>query len=337
MVCRFIHFLLLMISIFAYAPHAEAIDWTQVEQQLQGQGVQGYVHGAVADRSLYVFTIQNPNDFFDRAEISLIAASPAVSEILGTLSRHDLVRVRGRFIPVPVPQRHLEVSEIEVLTRHTTPYPTDPYNHEAEIPLELLGQDQAVFSVHAVQAGGRVVVLEYRDQVLPLFVRNPQQTANLSRNDIVRIRYRIRAIPDQPSHLELLDSASDAVEVLESVAVMHEQAADVEGALVLFPQAPGIRLNVFAIVEERYPTALRQYTLINFVDPALFRAIVAKMQEAWDRYPGAYRNGRNKLISTCLRVRAIGRFNQVDPNQANTQILIDRLDDLIVSDHCMVR
>lgn len=323
-----------MATLLNFSAPAWAIDFTEIERALAAEGIQGYVHGSVPERDLYVFTIQNPNDFFDRAEVSLIAANGLVATGLATTRRHDLVRIRGRFIDVPTPQRHIRVESFELVATHSNPYPTDPYDYSAQIPEELLGQEEAIFLVHAVQSGGRVVALEYRDQVLPLFVRNPQATVGLSRNDIIRVRYRLRSEPNRPTHLALQEGVTNAVTVLESVAALHETPADVEGDLVLFPQAPGIRLNVFALQVENFPTALRQYTLINFADPELFRAIVAKMQSVWDRHPGAYRNGRNKLISNCLRVRARGIFNQVDPNQANTQILIANLDDLVVSDRC---
>jgi hypothetical protein len=39
-------------------------------------------------------------------------------------------------------------------------------------------------------------------------------------------------------------------------------------------------------------------------------------------------SGRNKLISTKIRVRATGTFNEIDPNQANAQIVLDNVDAL---------
>ena len=54
-----------------------------------------------------------------------------------------------------------------------------------------------------------------------------------------------------------------------------------------------------------------------------------KLQDAWDAAgPGAAVSGRNKLISTKVRVRAKGTFNEIDPNQANAQIVLSGVDSL---------
>ena len=63
---------------------------------------------------------------------------------------------------------------------------------------------------------------------------------------------------------------------------------------------------------------------MNFDDTAKFTAIRNKLQAAWDSAgPDAAVSGRNKLISTQVRVRVKGIYNQIDPNQANAQIVLD--------------
>ena len=159
--------------------------------------------------------------------------------------------------------------------------------------------------------------------VLPVFVRRPELTRELARNDVVRLHYEIRSRPDRPVHLELADAAQP-VEVVDSITALHGRAADLEGALVLFPQSPQVRFNVFAVLEPLVGGAQRQFTLVNFDDAAKFTAIRAKLQAAWDGAgPDAAVSGRNKLISTKVRVRVKGIYNQIDPNQANAQIVLD--------------
>jgi hypothetical protein len=103
---------------------------------------------------------------------------------------------------------------------------------------------------------------------------------------------------------------------------LHGKPADLEGALVLFPQSPQVRFNVFAVLQELPGGLKRQFTLADFTSPAVFADIRAKLQAAWDAAPAAV-SGRNKLVSQSVRVRVKGTFNEVDTSQANVQILLD--------------
>lgn len=177
--------------------------------------------------------------------------------------------------------------------------------------------------MHAVDAGGAILVVEYEDIVLPVFVNRPELTKNLARNDVVRLAYEIRTLPDRPVHLQLKD-VEQPIEVVDSIMALHGQPASVEGELVLFPKSPQVKFNVFAVLQPLPGNLRRQFTLANFESDDAFKAIRDKLQAAWDSEPeGTAVSGRNKLISTKLRVRATGTFNEIDPGQANAQILLD--------------
>jgi hypothetical protein len=296
----------------------------RLERALQAGGaVEGEVHGAYADLDLYVFTYRNPKDFFDYVDVSLIAGSPEIAAKLASLHRHDRVRIEGALANNRSQQRHVEVRSLDVVTRYDASPAIPPYEHQAWIPDELLGKDSELFLVHAVNAGGAVLVVEREDVVLPVYVRRPELTRDLARNDVVRLRYVIRSRPDRPVHLELAD-VERPVEVVDSIAALHGKPAAIEGPLVLFPKSPQVQFNVFAVLQELPGNARRQFTLANFDDPAKFEAIRNKLQAAWDAAgPNAAVSGRNKLISTNVRVRVTGTFNQIDPNQANAQIVLD--------------
>lgn len=328
----------LLIGVWAMllTPLSYAVDFQFIERELAGAGLEGNIHGAVPERALFVLAYRDPQDFFDSVELVLVPSSEALATQLGTLKRHDRVRVRGRFLQNPSPQKHILVSGLDLIASQNEPYPVEPYPRTAELPEELLTANSALFLVHAVAGGGRVLVLEYEDKIVPVYLRTATLPSDLSRNDVVRIRYRVRSEPERPTHLELDESSANALEVIESVSARHGQAADVTGALVLFPQAPGIRFNVFAVQDEAWPGLLRQFTIINFSDAELFRQLREKLQAAWDQAPNSYHNGRNKLVSDCLRVRARGVFNQVDPGQANTQILVSDLAAIEVQNICPV-
>jgi hypothetical protein len=225
-------------------------------------------------------------------------------------------------------QRHVELQSLEVVSRYEASPPIPPYEYEASIPDDLRGKDSELFLVHAVNAGGSVLVVEHEDVVLPVYVTRPELTRDRARNDVVRLDYEIRSRPDRPVHLQLQD-IERPVEVVESVTALHGEPASIEGPLVLFPKSPQVRFNVFAVLQELPGNMQRQYTLVNFDDPAVFEAIRTKLQDAWDAAgPDSAVSGRNKLVSTRVRIRATGTFNQIDPNQANAQIVLDGPDSL---------
>lgn len=288
-----------------------------------GRVVEGEIHGAYPQLQQYVFTYRNADDFFDFVEVSLIAATPEVAERLATLRRHDRVRIEGALADNRSAQMHVEVRSLEVVTKYNASPEVPPYQYEAAVPVDLEGKDSELFLVHAVNAGGAVLVVERGDVVVPVYVRRPEFTRELARNDVVRLRYELRRRPDRPVHLELAD-VERPVEVVDSVTALHGQPAAVEGALVMFPRSPQVRFDVFAVLQELPGGTQRQYTLVNFDDSARFAAIREKLAAAWTAAgPDAAVSGRNKLINTKVRVRAKGTFNQIDPNQANAQIVLD--------------
>jgi hypothetical protein len=301
------------------------------ERQLTSQsGAVGEIHGAYRDLDLYVLTYRNPKDFFDFIEVSLIPANSEVSALLAGLHRHDRVRIKGQLLDNPSPQPHVELSSLEVVKRYESTPAMPAYTYNADIPADLRGKDSALFLVHNVGAGGRILVVEYNDVVLPIPVRRPELTRNLARNDVVRLSYQIRSEPEKPVHLRLREAAPQPVEVVDSVLALHQKPAVVEGPLVLFPKSPQVAFNVFAVLQELPGGLRRQYTLANFESEKTFEEIRKKLQLAWDGQGNVAVSGRNKLISTTVKVRATGKFNAIDPNQANVQIVLDGPDSVEV-------
>jgi len=305
---------------------AAAVDVNQIEADLATKGVTGWIHGAVKDRNLYVFTFRNPENFFDYLEMSLVAPDPAFGKSLETLTRHDLVRIKGTFMDNRSPQKHISLTSLELLQKFQNPYATEPYKYEAKIPDDLVNLSTATFLVHAIVGDGQILVVEYKDQVLPIYVHNAELTKNLARNDIVELKFHIQKKPNEPTHLGINEKETNPVQVIESVTAMHGKPVSFEGALVMFPKSPEIMFNVFAVEDQSHPGLKRQFTLVNVDDPKVFAAIRAALQAAWDRHPGQYVNGRSKLVSQKIRVRAQGTFNEVQANQANAQILLKSAD-----------
>lgn len=317
-------------AVFLFACGTRAVDPKKVEKDSSTSGVVGWIHASVPEQGLYVLTTRNPNDFFDATQISLISRDPGIQNSFRLLHRHDKVRVQGAFLANPSPQKHLRVTSIETLKPYESGYPTDPYAYEASIPQDLQGLSNALFLVHAVAGDGHILVVEYKDAVIPIFVRNASLTHGLFRNDLVELQFAIQGLPRHPTHLKLDEQGSQALRVVDSIHSRNGKPVTIEGALVLFPKSPEIIFNVFA-VQEVLPAGLkRQYTLVNFKSSAEFAKIRDALQKAWDRHPGDYVNGRNKLVSTRIRIQARGILNEVDPGQANPQILLDSVDSMRV-------
>lgn len=304
----------------------------ELERELRrGHAVEGEIHGADPDLDLYVFTYRAPDDFFEFVEVSLVAPDDDLAAQLAALHRHDRVRIEGTVMQNRSRQRHVELRSLEVVEEYEPSPPIPEYAYEATVPADLRGRNSGLFLVHAVQANGRVLVVEHRDVVLPVFVRRPELARDLARNDIVRLTYAIRRYPERPVHLELAE-VERPIEVVDSIMGLNGRPADVEGPLVLFPKSPQVSFNVFAVLEDLPGGLRRQYTLVNFESTETFARIREKLQNAWDESdPDLTVSGRNKLISRSIRVRAIGTFNEIDPGQANAQIVLEGPDSIEIS------
>jgi len=291
----------------------------------------GWVHGAVRDRDLYVFTYRKPNDFFTFADFPLQPATPDVARRLAEVKRHDALRIKGAFIENAAPLRHILLLDFTVVSTYShdeTPAPRMPV---ARIPADLVGRRDLIGKVHAVANDGRILVIEYQDAVIPVFVRNPGLTAALYRNDKIRLAFEIPARPARPTHLWLDTAQAQPLQVLERLLDRHGKPFEAEGALVRFPQSPQIIFDVFAVQVADADGVSREYTLLNPDSEAIFKAIRDKLGAAWAARKGQAIDGRNKLVNPMIRVRARGTFNLIDRNQANAQILLRSPDDLTIT------
>ena len=338
------------------------IDLNEIETLLKGEGAVGWIHGAAAPYRQYVFTFRDPNNFFRFVNLSIATRSPKILKQLETMARHDLVRIKGSFSSNPSPQRHIKVESIELLKAFDPGMPFPKYHHVAELPKELGDEGTLTGKVHAVVAGGRIFVIEYKDAIIPLYVEATEHTANLWRNDVIELKYKRQEFPKLPVHLELDLSTAAPIRVTDSISEFHgkrthflpgmeipagvtaeEIQADlanaqgpqtynyVEGKLVLFPKSPQLKFNVFALQVEDLNGIKRNFTLVNFQDIDVFMGVLEKLGDAWNaKLDGRVINSRNKLVNLDITIRVRGTFNVVDPNQANAQILLNAVEDIEV-------
>jgi len=315
--------LLVSLVFFNLTSHAAPIPFSELEKQLKGEGLKGWVHGASDPLNLYVFTYREPGNFFAHQEFPLVAGNEAVSRTLQNLKRHDEVILKGSFLANQAPITHIWVSHIDLVSSYESPTPApEPYPYKADLPEDLFSQKEIFAKVHAVVNNGKVLVIEYKDAIVPVIVGKPSLAQGLYRNDKVRLAIEVRDFPSKPTHISLDLQATNPVVVTDRMVDWHGKKGAVEGPLVLFPKSPQVNFNVFAIQVADEFGILREFTLVNFEDTKVFEQIREKLQKFWDSETKGIENGRNKLIHRNVRIKATGVFNVVEPGQANPQVLL---------------
>ena len=305
----------------------EGLNPSTLEAELNGTGLIGRIHGAAPDSQLYVLSIREPNDFFSHTEYSLIPESTAETARLQQLARHDLVCVQGSILSNPSPQQHILVSSLQTLDTWTGLDGFPQYEREEGIPDELQEQDSFLGKVHAIGAGGKILVVEYKDAVLPVFIPSRNVAKDLYRGDIIRVSYTLQPRPTSPTHLVLNSETDTPIEVVSSMADWHDETMTLTGHLVKFPQSPQITLDVYAIQVDTEGVN-RYFTLVNFQDMQEFQEIQDKLAVIWNEHIESAVRGRNLLVEPTVTIEATGKINVMSPEQANPQILLVSREDV---------
>lgn len=292
-----------------------------VEDNLKGEGQIAEVHGAPHDLGHYVATVRDPEDFFKFEFYSLLGETPEVKEVLAKIKRHDKIRVWGTAESYG-PQKHIKISKI-VIETETDELPK--YERKAEFP-ESFPDAETPFRalVHAIVKDQGLLVVEYKDAVLPVRVPASIELPELYKNDIIEMKARITAHPGSPAHLKVSEIA-----LKEAIVSIHEKPIEKTGVLVKFPKSPQIKFDIYALKEDLADGLSRQYTLINFDNQELYAQMREKLASFWDNGDQTQiKNGRNMYINPSVVIKAKGIGNVVSPGQANPQILLSKLEDI---------
>lgn len=298
------------------------LDENQLDRELNHNGLIGSIHGSIPSSQIFVMSVRENNNFFAHREFSLVAEDTESLTILKQVKRHDRICVIGNFIPNPSPQKHIAVKSITVLDSPTQPDVYPPYNRQARLPDELLDRTNFIGKVHAIGEAGNILVVEYRDSIVPVFVRSTEATRNLFRGDIIRISYKIQNYPQQPTHLQLNSEVQNPIEVIDAISSLNGQTKTLTGSLVKFPQSPQLKFDVYGI-EVDTQGIKRYFTLVNFENLNEFQNIRNKLAQIWENNLSTVKSGRNVLINPAVKITVNGVINVVSPEQANPQILLD--------------
>ena len=305
-----------------HAQSYEGLEMAELAQELNSTGLIGRIHGAAAESHLFVMSVREPHNFFNHREFSLIPKDPASIKMLKQANRHDLVCVQGDFISNPSPQHHIALESVQILDPWLQSSALKPYERQSNLPAEIKEQTSLVGKVHAIGENGKVLVVGYKDLVIPIFVSATEFTQGLYRGDIIKLHYQLQPIPNQPVHLQLDSTVDEPIQVLDAIADWHGQAKTFRGKLVKFPQSPQLKFDVYAIEVETLDIK-RYFTLINFDDIAKFEQIRQKLAGIWDKNELGAVAGRNMLINPQIVLEAQGIGNIISTAQANPQILLD--------------
>ncbi len=302
------------------------VDMNEIKTQLVGGGLKGWVHAAVKDQFLFVFTWRQPNNFFINVQLPMSSTDTKILESLSQLKRHDEIFIQGDFFKNESPLQHINVTSLEI----TKPYtgPGSDYVYESEVPLEIMNNNKMIAEVHIVTNGGAVLVVEYQDRILPVLVPRPEFTRQLYRGDKIELSYLVKTALNRPPHLILNTNSPEPIRMIEQIACGHNEPIELEGSLVMFPQSPQIMFNVFALRTRDAEGIEREYTLVNFENSTLFTEIRRRLQGSWDIMSEYARNDRNKLLNERILVKVKGIKNVMAGDQANPQILINDIKDL---------
>lgn len=318
----------------AYANNT--MSYPELDRCLSAEGVMLEVHGIVPMSSMFVVTFRNPQNFFQSVHLSLIGLSQQTRTFIQSLRRHDVVLVKGYINDlIDSPQVHIMAEVIELLERNPDSPNSGEYTYEA-LPEEILKGTSLVGKVHAIYAEGKVLVVEYKDLVIPVFVeaQYTQATKDLFRGDIITLEYVIQQGPRRPVHLNFNPArGTNALQVKRSVVAAHGTPVKMTGKLLMFPKSPMVKFPVFAIDVDMGDGVYLPHTIISFTDPELFRQARELLQAAWDRHPTTVRNFRNKFINDALSVEVKGTYNMIDAGQANPQIIIESLSAIEVTEN----
>jgi predicted RNA-binding protein with PUA domain len=314
------------------------INIQDLEKQLNTSGLTGEIHGSSADAHLFVLTYRNPNNFFENIQLPLTSEKTDILNSLPSLKRHQFYLVKGNFIKNKAPISHINITSLDLVKDYTSALDHMPYQYKGNLE-DLRNKKDFIGRVHAIGQDGKMLVTEYKDRIVPIYVVEPSSqdlVKKLYRGDLVKIRFTIRTDPEAPIHLSLARVASlpadqKPVELIDSLVKAHGSSVEKTGSLIMFPKSPQINTNIYALLVEDPEGTTIQYTLANLEDPELFKQIRAKLEKIWNDNNTTIENDRNKFVNRKLKVTAKGISNMIDPGQANPQILINSVNDVNVT------
>lgn len=324
----FLFSLILVMPLFVQAQDAYKVPLTDKELErvrplLESEGLIGRIHGLNESTGIYVFSWFDPVSS-KSSLFSVVTKEATLLAKLNQLNRNDKVKVVGSFIDNEAPQRHISLRDITVIDKST--HGID--NMNACVPQDIFERTEIVALVHAVIGDGGILLIDYKNVIIPVYVTETKWSSGLYRNDLIKLRFKVRSYPKRPTHLELDLDHTAPIEVIDRLVEQHGKEKEIEGFLIKFPSSPIVPFDVFAIEVKLHDGSKRNYTLINFESDEVFKSIRDKAGAAWKSQQHYAQAARNQFVNEKIIVRAKGIINVEDPTQANPQVNLKSPDDI---------
>lgn len=203
----------------------ELTEWpaARSDNELEGMlnGQQGArVHGAIPSGNIYVF---GDGGFY----YSAYTRDPALAETFKTLKRNDDLTITANYTRTGSAQPHINVTELahNFASDSTFKHKFDYSRFDGLESVTLLG------SVHAVAGAGEVLVFNYEDIVIPVFVDEAlhEEASALWKFDIVLLDLSIQRIPGRPLHFYTRDDSGDAIRLVDAITDCDGVTTDLVG------------------------------------------------------------------------------------------------------------
>lgn len=332
-----------LISVFAIVLLTQNISWAaidlkELEKLLTTTGLRGEIHGASVDNKLFVLTYRNPENFFENIQLPLTSEDSKILQTFTSLKRHQSYMVKGNFLNNRAPINHINVTGLELVKDYSSELDNHRHQYQGDLG-DLVNLKEFTGRVHAIGSDGKMLVMEYKDRIVPVFVTEAASadlTKKLFRGDLIKVRFYIRRSPESPTHLSLerwanLGENIRPFEVIESLVSHHGESVTKTGYLIKFPQSPQIKFNIYALLVKGADGSSIQFTITNLEDIELFKKVREKIEKVWNENAAGAENDRNKLVNKKVLITAKGTYNMIDPGQANPQIIIKDINDVSFS------
>jgi hypothetical protein len=325
-------FLLLFVASIGQTACPKEVNGINIEKASQDIALgkfKAYIHSSLAKHRMFSVTYRSPNSFFSYLDFSLVPGNKHIAGQLSTLNRHDYIQIQGELLDLDPCFPHIKVQKIKLLNKYNGMSDLKKYQHKMDYS-KLFEIDEFIGKVHFVSSEMNLIVMEYGDLVLPVFIEKnfAKSLDPIFRGDILKIKFVFRLEPDNPGHIELDLSQKSPLQIIKPMVAGHGDEVQMSGTLVRFPKSPQIKFDIFALKVKSKHLIQHNFTLVNFKDFKLFQEILKKLDQIWKEKAAHVVRGRNYLMNPKIKLRVSGIKNVVSRSQANPQIIINRLEDI---------
>lgn len=303
------------------------------EELLKTKGVTGLVHGSVPGSNLFVFIYGDP--IRGGEHYSLIPANDDIKTKLQKISRHQSVTIKGTLEEKGTLQKHILLQDIKLgeawSPKITFKYTNQPYSPPEQLKKELEGKKDINCIVHAVLHGGKVLIVNHKGDVLPVYVTNPKWTKDLRSSDKINLRYKIRKHSEGPLHLSLcIEDNIPPIKVLDAILPLSESKEKFEltGSLVWFPISPILTRETWGIKVKDQNGLERTYSLFNLrdEDDVDIKKIDDILRKEWNKKTEGFIRSSSFFHHPQIKIEVTGKVNHFAVNQRNPLVDLDSKD-----------